>query len=135
MIAISSCDQTDNNKPTENSIYGTWKLTAVYSNVGDGQNNWNSIENGYTISINNDGSFESTKYEECNSGTIDLDNTLNIISFMFDCSNFYPCVDNSNSCDEYFSFDNGNLILSASYQNCDEGCPQFKFNKTVYNIV
>lgn len=128
-IAASSCSQNEENTKTENSIFGTWKLIAVNSNVGDGQNSWNSLKNGYSFSINKDGSFESTKYDDCNSGMINANNSTNILSFIFDCDKFYPCVENSNSCNEYFSFDKNNLILSASYQNCDEGCPQFKFEK------
>lgn len=129
VITFSSCSQNDESKQTENTIYGAWKLSAVYSNIGNGQNHWNSVQNGYTILMNTDTSFESTKYEECNSGIFEMDTILNTISFIFNCNNFNPCEENSSSCVEFFSLDGDNLILSATYQNCDEGCPQFKFTR------
>lgn len=129
VLSFNSCSQNDENSKNENSIYGTWKLVAVYSNVGNGENNWNSVENGYTYIINADNSFESTKYNECSSGKIEVNAMTSTLSFIFDCNNFYPCEENSDICKEYFSISEGNLILSSTYQNCDEGCPQFKFEK------
>jgi len=128
-LSLNSCSQNDENQKNENSIYGTWKLVAVYSNVGNGENEWNSVDNGYTYIIDTDNSFESTKYNECSSGKIEVNAITNTLSFIFDCNNFYPCEENSGICKEYFSIAKGNLILSSAYQNCDEGCPQFKFEK------
>jgi len=128
LFFFTGCSEEET-KQQENSIYGTWKLIEVYSNIGNGENSWNEVDVGYTYTMNIDNSFLSTKYNECNSGKFEIDNAKNTISFIFDCLSFYPCVNQSNSCIEYFSFQEEKLILSASYQDCDEGCPQFKFEK------
>ena len=125
---ITGCSEKET-KQQETSIYGTWKLIQVYSNIGNGENSWNEVDVGYTYVMNIDNSFVSTKYNECSSRKFEIDNAKNTLSFIFDCLNFHPCVNQSNSCIEYFSFQGNKLILSASYQNCDESCPQFKFKK------
>lgn len=128
LFLFTGCNKEEA-KQQENLIYGTWQLVEVYSNIGNGENSWNKIENGYTYLIKKDNSFNSTKYNECSSGKLEINNTLSTISFIFECTNFYPCLNQSNSCVEYFSFEGDNLILSSTYQNCEEGCPQFKFKK------
>jgi hypothetical protein len=114
----------------ENSIYGTWKLIEVFSGPPSGDG-WNQIENGYTYEILSSGEFNSSKYDECSTGTFSVSDQT--IFFNYDCENFNPCGANSTSCQESFSFEGKFLVLKPDYLQCDEGCG-YKFKKIADEI-
>lgn len=102
------------NRNEENQYIGTWKLKQ--SLVSDGTSNpptWQNVTNGYTIVFNNNGSFTTSQFTDCNAGNFSISN--NIITLTYTCGNItipnkFKIISNSDS----------ELILSNI--NCDEEC-------------
>ena len=75
---FTECGQEEPEQQLDtNSIYGTWKLVALWlGNVGDADINWNTVNNGHTITFSNNMSYSSTEFTVCN-------NDENIGYFLF----------------------------------------------------
>ena len=127
IILLSGCSTNDDEKNTDQSILGTQKLIEAYSSSGAGPGEWRTIENGYTYTFSLDGSFTSTRFSECNSGTYDLDASR--LKLDFDCEDFTSVFENEQGLIvEKYRFESGQLILTPDYLNCTEGCA-YKFEK------
>lgn len=127
MIAVSSCNQSDENPQVENSIYGTWKLIETYNGTGGGTPQWSSVSDGYIYTFKNDNTFTSNRFNECSSGTYEL--TPSNLILTFDCEGFNTGIESpSGTFFENYAFGEGYLFLTPTYLNCDEGCSN-KFNK------
>lgn len=132
LIAVSSCSQSDENKPIENSIYGTWQLSERTANNVDGTpSDWEQIENGYKITFNNDFSYISEIYPtDCNEISnstyiIQSEEEINILEITIVCNNQSKTYTSKYS----YTFENSNLlILNPIEPDCDEGC-LFKYRK------
>ncbi|MBD8489820.1 lipocalin family protein [Echinicola sp. CAU 1574] len=125
LLSISSCNsngQIDN----EVSIIGTWQLIERYtSDVGQGK--WSPINDGYTYSFKNDGTFVSNKYSECGYGTYIL--SANSLTLIFGCEEFTTGIETpKGTFVEKLEFENSLMILVPDYLNCVEGCGD-KFKK------
>lgn len=125
LLLLTAC------KDQETSLYGTWQLTEVYISPGTREGEWVAVENGYTFDIQPDGTFYSSKYDKCSTGSYTISDQT--ISFMYNCQNFYPCNASSSTCIESFSFENQYLVLRPNYLDCIEGC-SYKFSKTIQSI-
>ncbi|MGL1885571.1 MAG: hypothetical protein OCD76_03560 [Reichenbachiella sp.] len=127
IIMLSGCSNSDDEIKTEQSIIGNWKLIEVYSDIGDGSGDWNSVENGYSYSFSSNGEFTSTRFSECSSGTYTINSDE--LTLVFDCSGFTTGIENpEETFVENYAFELNTVILVPTYLNCDEGCG-WKFKK------
>ena len=57
-------DDDDNDTPTDNTttIVGTWKLTGIYLDPGDGSGTFENVTSERTITFNSDGTFSSNGF-------------------------------------------------------------------------
>jgi hypothetical protein len=124
-ISISGCSE-EKTEVQNTSIYGTWQLVQSY--VTDGVNgNWEQIENGYQYEILPSNRFISNQFRECTEGTFVLKDSE--ITFDYECEGFTTGIETPAGSFTYqYSFDNGKLLLTPTYLNCDEGCGH-KFEK------
>ena len=126
LISLSSCDRNDP-ITQENSIYGTWKLVEIYGSDGGSNPKWTSVTIVYTYTFNENGSFTSSRFSECTSGTYTIENDKLILNF--GCEGFTTGIESpQGTFIEQMRFENGNLILKPTYLNCIEGCG-WKFDK------
>lgn len=126
ILLILSCNNDDDTQINDNSIIGTWKLIEVYGNDGaNGQ--WTDVDNGFTYTFKNDGSFTSTRFSECLYGTYVISESS--LSLDFGCENFSTGIESpEGTFIESYRFEEGKLYLSPTYLSCDEGC-SYKFSK------
>ena len=114
----------------ETSIYGTWQLVEAW--VVDGvDGKWVSVEEGYLYELKPSKAFESTRYEECKTGTFQIENDSLI--FIYDCPQFNPCEKGNSRCVEKFEKKGDIIVMTPTYQNCAEGCGR-KFKKVADKI-
>lgn len=126
LLSFTSCND-DDTKPQEINILGTWKLIETYGSYGGSNPQWTSIDNGYTYTFNNDGTFSSTRFTECTTGTYETSSSS--ITLVYGCEGFDTGIENpAGTFVENYVFDNEYIILKPSYMNCDEGC-SYKFKK------
>ena len=130
LFILSGCNDHENNRQQNPpSIYGIWQLIESYSDPGrTGEGKWIKTNDEYSYEILINGTFNSTKYNECSTGLYSISKEKKTISFTFSCDDFDPCEASSVLCNESFSFDNQYLILIPNYLQCDEGCAH-KFEK------
>lgn len=125
-ILNTGCSKDDSNRNLENQVLGNWKLIEIFGEDGVG-GSWQPVENGYEYNFNSDNTFSSTRFEECMTGNFVV--TDNLLRLTFDCDDFQTGFENDNNeIVEMIDFDDGNLILTPTYLNCDEGC-DYKFEK------
>lgn len=111
----------DNEETTEKKIIGVWKLTEAKISNG-GSSTWTPVIDGYTIMLNDNGTYQTTQIPECNSGTYNIDKN-NIISFVNSCGN--TTIPNSY---KIVSFEENILILNGTF--CIEDCNE-KFSRII----
>lgn len=127
LLSLTSC-RDDDTKSQETSILGTWKLIETYGSNGGTNPQWTTVNNGYTYTFNNDGTFSSTRFiGECTTGTYIM--SSNSITLDFDCAGFDTGIESpAGTFVENYGFENENIILTPSYMDCIEGCG-YKFEK------
>lgn len=125
-LSLIACSEDENKVEQEPSIYGTWQLSQIYSDPGTGEGGWIDIDNGYNYKIVPGGTFSSTKFNECSDGTYSITNQT--IDFTFNCTDFTPCEEDSQTCSENFTLEDQFLVLTPNYLECDEGCA-YRFTK------
>jgi len=126
LLSFTSCSD-DDTKSQEENFLGTWKLIETYGSDGGSNPQWTIVDNGYTYTFSNDGTFSSTRFTECTTGTYDVSN--NTITLDYSCVGFDTGVENPpGTFVENYNFENGNIILTPTYMNCIEGCG-YKFEK------
>lgn len=115
-----SCNSDDS--PPNNSLFGTWQLVGIY---GGFPSEWESINNGYVITLNEDGRFTSTKFY-CETGTFTY--TTDSFTLVYDCPDFTAGFEDPPGVfTEKYWLENGKLFLRPEYLGCVEGCTyQFK---------
>lgn len=137
-ILLISCNSDDNdNDNLDTRLFGNWELIKVGTGNESGELQWQVIEDGYYISLNNNLTYETNNPAACtnngvnngsyitteNSNENELSNIINIT--IDNCSN----EPNSTVEESYFYiFENENLILIPRDSSCVEGC-QYVFKK------
>ncbi|MDQ6472375.1 lipocalin family protein [Flavobacterium sp. LHD-80] len=114
------CNNDNDSKPLDTNIVGTWQLVHVYSSDGGSNSGWNRVKNGYTYTFKDDGSFTSTRFKECTSGTYKLEASL--LTLTFGCPNFGTKMTPNGTFIENYNIEDGKMILSPTYLSCIEGC-------------
>lgn len=126
LFLFTGCNEEEA-KQQENSIYGTWKLIEIYQSDGGSNPQWTIADISYTYTFNNNGTFSSTRFAECASGTHKVTNKS--ITLNYSCNEFDTGIENPpGTFVENYIFEKNNLILTPSYLNCIEGCG-YKFEK------
>ena len=119
VVLLFSCKNDDDNAPENNSsVIGTWKITAIYLDPGDGSGDFEDVTSAKKVSFYGDGTVSSTgslceisnSSEMGTSGTYSLTNGSITIP---DCAN--PNYSTS------FELIDSNLIISYL---CIEGCKE-----------
>ena len=120
-FCFSSCSKSDTTT-TNPSIIGKWKQTELYTSNGGSSPAWQTIANGYEIELLSNGTFTSTKYSECATGTFSL-SAANEVNMVYNCAGFM-----NSYVEKVETITGSQLILRPTYLNCDEGC-SVKFEK------
>lgn len=119
MVSCASEDKTL--EFTEDNLIGTWKLVESYADPGDGSGTYQPVANGYTFSLNNDGTFTSERIPECEFGTYRIESAR--LFFMYDCPEY------TETFEDIAKFEGSRLVTSPlSPSACIEGCGS-KFKK------
>ncbi|PCI34200.1 MAG: hypothetical protein COB60_06615 [Flavobacteriaceae bacterium] len=127
ILSFNSCSQNEEEKNSDNSIVGTWKLIEVYSSDGGSNPQWKLVENGYIYTFKIDGTFTSNRFSECSIGKFELNNSN--LTLRFDCNGFTTGIESpEGTFIENFNKKNNEIILKPTYLNCIEGCGN-KFQK------
>ena len=112
-----SCNDDDNDPQT---LVGSWRLTAVWLDPGDGSGEFQSVTDGSTLNFSSDGETVTISTSFCNATNentatySEVDGTITLP----ECGNFTPYT-------IYFEIIASDLILSYP---CIEAC-QYKYNK------
>ena len=104
-------------------------LYCAFCEGSDGGSNpqWTTVANGYTYTFSDDGTFSSTRFTECTTGTYEV--SSNSITLDYGCAGFGTGIENpAGTFVENYSFESENIILTPSYMNCIEGCG-YRFEK------
>lgn len=126
-LTLISCSDDEGSGILAEDITGTWLLTETYTSGAGNKAQWTPTETGYTYTFNNDRTFTSTRFSECTTGIYTLTKTQ--VTLMYDCDGFDTGIENKpGTFIENYVFENGKIILTPTYMNCDEGCG-FKFKK------
>ena len=125
---ITGCNE-EQVKQQENSIFGTWKLIKrTANNINGTANDWENINNGFTLNFKNDFVYESNESTICqnnlNEGSFSLNKTEDDLKDILEII-IKNCDNNTNGTfvrEFYYRFSNNNLILEPKEPACDEGC-------------
>ena len=110
LFLYTGCNEEEK-KQKENSIYGTWQLIEIYQSGGGSNPQWTAVNIGYTYTLKNDGTFSSTRFTECTSGTFQT--STNSITTDYSCDGFDTGIENPpGTFVENYIFVNNNLILT-----------------------
>ena len=108
-------------------LVGKWKLTETFNSDGGTPPEWTAIDNGYTYSFHQDGSFTSNRFSECTHGTYTLE--ANLLKLDFGCTDFTSGIESpKGTFIEEINFEKEFVILIPTYLTCFEGC-KYKFEK------
>jgi hypothetical protein len=127
-ISFFGCKEED--LKLDNTIYGTWQLVEVWE-VSGVKGKWVTVNDGYTYKLSSSNTFESTMYEECETGTFQIKSDSLI--FEYSCSQFSPCETGNSRCIEKLEKQDCLIVLTPTYMNCAEGCGR-KFKKIADEI-
>lgn len=131
-VFLFSCGTDDGFETFEYSdkIIGEWQQATTF-NILDASAtpptyDWFEVEDGFTLKLYQDGTFNYTKFEDCTTGEYFFDTNLGKIEFHFDCEiDFYgePVTVLTESFAEDPS-QNNQLFLMHAYgiENCEEQC-------------
>ena len=133
-IFVINCSENSETTSNEDTLTGKWMLVETYVTYG-ANGEWIGDfmpapeELIYSYTLNNDGTFTSTKFEDCQSGNYTFSSSE--IIFDFECEGFTAGIENPpGTFKENYTFDNRNLILTPQYLLCVEGCG-WKFVKVI----
>nr|WP_321245033.1 hypothetical protein [uncultured Psychroserpens sp.] len=118
VFSLIACSDNDNAKSADAELLGTWKLSEIYSDPGDGSGDFASVDSEKTISFLSNGTVNSnanlcfifSEIGQSSTGTYSETDMTIIIS---DC--------NLNPATVFFEIDGSNLILSYA---CIEACQE-----------
>ena len=116
---ISSCSD-EQTEQQENSIYGTWQLVESFSHPPSGSG-WSQVDDGFTLIVKSDNSFNSSQFSDCITGNISLTN--NQIDLNYNCNGFTQGFENPAGVFQYtYEFVDSKLELTPKNFSCFEGC-------------
>ncbi|ADF51927.1 lipocalin family protein [Zunongwangia profunda] len=123
LFVLSGCDNEEYGMYEVDRIVGSWKLVEVYNDNGDGHGQWSPAENAYSYTFNEDGTFSSTRFSQCNTGNYSIQNDE--IYLDFDCNNNNRTIgigSTSSTIVEEVDYEGINVIFIPTYPACHQGC-------------
>lgn len=127
VATLVSCEKSDETSSL-NDIIGTWKLSEVLIDSGNGNGTWNQVNDGYKYTFKSDNTFYSSRFTECSLGTYVL--KADELTLDFDCDSLTIGNETINALlVENIKFDSNDLIIKPTYINCVEDCA-WKFSKS-----
>ena len=123
LAIIISCININNQavNNSQNSIIGTWNMIGVYENYGQINPERESFTDGFNYTFNVDRTFYSNRFN-CVNGTYILNNN-NYVTVSLNCSG------NQINLPYKFTLENDFLVITLDSNDCDEGCPEEKFER------
>lgn len=130
ILSLISCSDSDETK-NDNSIIGTWKLEASVFGTG-GSEIINPIENGQTITLNNENTFTIINSNiECFEGDfVILENSAQ----HFNSDVLILSCNNQNSYEYSYQMENTKLYLTFLLEDGGSGCDEICAER-YYQIV
>jgi hypothetical protein len=123
LLFLTACNKLldDSISAEEHLITGKWKQTEAYI-ISGGPQYWVNIENGEEIEFFENGTFSSTRFAECVSGTFSIKE--NELLLKYNCRGFKPDAENDEGfityklklLPDYF------ILTPTSGALCIEGC-------------
>ena len=111
VFTLSGCSGDDNDIDYGEGLIGTWKLVEVYLPDGGAQSAWVPVGNGYVYTFKNDGTFTSSRFQECNQGK--FEETGSILTLIFECEEFTAGIESpEGTFVENLKFESNQMILS-----------------------
>lgn len=90
LFSIVSCSRddvcSDDGIITFEKLIGTWKLTAAKISEHGNSPEWTPTDDGHTIKLNRDNTYEKTPINECSKGKYSIDD-YNILMLIDSCEN------------------------------------------------
>ena len=128
LLSISGCSKNNevskNENPINNTLIGKWKYAEFLGiDVGNPNGAPYLIANGYTITFNVDGTFNSNEFIDYTTGTYSVSNE-NIIRLNY-ISTIKPTYERTKKIDNLTT---AQLKLNPTDRNCIEGCGE-RFEK------
>ncbi len=121
LLATGCSKSNENLEVTQENLIGTWKLIQAYNDPGDGSGDFEDVQDGYSFTLNEDGTFISERLAECATGTYTINNSKLVFN--------YNCDDFTEEYVDIIRFSGNNLISSPIQPYaCIEGCER-KFSK------
>jgi len=122
LAAACTSQSEDDLEFNQENLVGTWTLTETLVDPGDGSGTFKKVEDGYSFTFKADGSFTSTRLQECQMGTYRIEENSKLV-FNYDCDDFTEVYEDT------ASFSGDDLITSPVFPSrCIEAC-QNKFRK------
>lgn len=117
LFTLSNCSDDDTN---HNPLTGTWQHTEEYV-ISGVHGEFLPVTESYNYTFNANGSFNSTRFSDCQTGTYFIQNSK--IYLHYDCNEFpLSHFVNNGYIIEKFVIENNKLIIIPTYLSCDEGC-------------
>jgi hypothetical protein len=120
-IILFGCADTDNNLTLNSeSLLGNWKLVETSISSGGPQYTV-AIENGEEFKFSDNGTFTSTKYSACSTGSFSTASKELILKY--GCSTFTTNIENAEGNITYqVTFKSDYMTLTPTSVFCSEGC-------------
>ena len=123
MLSCGKSGQT----PLLKDIIGTWKLSEVLIDSGNGNSKWNDVIDGYEYTFNPDSTFQSSRFPDCPLGSYFL--RADELTLEFDCDSL---LIGNRKVDavlvESITYDSNDLLINPTYTSCLEDC-SWKFSR------
>lgn len=130
LFVCVACNDSNENKEvfddiiSKETIFGKWKLTETSFSIGGPEQITRDVEDGTEYVFFEDGSFTSTRYDECSRGEYRINLEENELIVKYTCTDFTPnIVDENGEFVYYIGFkDSNSFTLSPRTVICTEGC-------------
>lgn len=125
----TSCDESDTIAlDSENPILGTWKMVEASSSIG-GPQIIQQIEDGEEFIFKADGTFSTTRWQECTTGNFLI--TEDLLTLNYGCEGFKTGAENDRGALTYLiRFGSDSFILVPTSVICTDGC-SYTYKKIV----
>ena len=127
ILTLISCGKAESSD-TQREIFGTWKLSHVLSDIGNGEGKWEKVDDGYEYSFSSDNTFTSNRFKNCSTGNYTLEIDELSLDFDFESTSGENELFAKGILVEKITFDSDDLIINPTYIFCVEACG-WKFKK------
>lgn len=120
LLSLAGCEKKDAGSG-EASLLGTWILVETKVSDGGSPAEWMAVDEGYTYTFKKEGSFASSKFNDCVTGTYTITDDQLILNYS--CERLSGGIQSpQGGFVENFLLIGEFLILTPQYTVCYEGC-------------